>query len=80
VVEMLREKGVSEEDLARLHVPVGLEIGAQSGAEIGLSVLAQIVALRAGRAAPDLAGLPARSSYRIPIPSPAPGRGEPDPR
>jgi xanthine dehydrogenase accessory factor len=55
VLEMLREKGVAEEDLARVHVPVGLDIGAQSGAEIGLSVLAQIVALRAGRPAAGLA-------------------------
>jgi xanthine dehydrogenase accessory factor len=80
VLEMLREKSIPEEDLARVHVPVGLEIGAQSGAEIGLSVLAQIVALRAGRTSPDLAGLPARSSHWLPIPAPAPARGEPDPR
>lgn len=33
---------VSKEDLAKIHAPVGLEIGAETPAEIGLSVLAEI--------------------------------------
>src|SRR6266851_300724 len=49
VLEMLREQGVPHEQLARVQVPVGLDIGAQSAAEIALSVLAQIVAVRSGR-------------------------------
>jgi len=46
---MLREQGVPPEQLARVRVPVGLDIGAQSAPEIALSVVAQIVAVRAGR-------------------------------
>ena len=38
----LTEAGFSAEDLARLHAPVGLNIGARSPAEIALSVMAQI--------------------------------------
>ncbi|TMA27018.1 MAG: XdhC family protein [Deltaproteobacteria bacterium] len=46
VLEMLREQGLSEEQLARVHVPLGLDIGAQSAAEIALSALGQIIAER----------------------------------
>jgi xanthine dehydrogenase accessory factor len=49
VLEMLREQGVPSEHLARVQVPVGLDIGARTAAEIALSVLAQIVAVRSGR-------------------------------
>lgn len=38
----LTEAGFSDADLARLHAPVGLNIGARSPAEIALSVMAQI--------------------------------------
>ena len=55
VLELLREKGATDEQLARVQVPIGLDIGAQSAAEIALSVIAQIVASRAGRPARGLA-------------------------
>lgn len=55
VKDLLREQGVAETDLARVQVPVGLDIGAQSAAEIALSVLAQIVAVRAGKVTGGLA-------------------------
>lgn len=46
----LREHGVTEPAIARIHAPVGLAIGARSPAEIALSVLAQITqCLRQGR-------------------------------
>jgi len=43
VVEYLRGKGLGEEELAALHVPAGLDIGARRGDEIALSILAEIV-------------------------------------
>ena len=46
----LAEAGVSEEHLARLHAPIGLDLGGRSPEEIALSVIAQIVAARNGRA------------------------------
>jgi xanthine dehydrogenase accessory factor len=38
----LRERGLSEAELARIHAPIGLAIGARSPAEIALAILAQV--------------------------------------
>ena len=40
--------GATESDLARIHIPVGLRIGARTPGEIALSVLAELVSLRSG--------------------------------
>ncbi|MGF1466553.1 MAG: XdhC family protein [Sandaracinaceae bacterium] len=45
----LREAGFGPDDLARIHGPVGLDIGARSPAEIAAAVLAQVIqVLRVG--------------------------------
>jgi xanthine dehydrogenase accessory factor len=44
----LVERGLTEDELARLHAPIGLAIGSRSPEEIALSVMAQIVATRNG--------------------------------
>ncbi|MDP3340190.1 XdhC family protein [Frigidibacter sp.] len=41
--ERLRAAGVSETDIARIHGPVGLNVGAKNPAEIAVSILAQII-------------------------------------
>ena len=53
-VERLREAGVADEGLARLMAPIGLDIGGRTPEETAVSVVAEIVAVRAGRAAPSL--------------------------
>ena len=45
-LERVKEQGVTDAELARIHAPVGLDIGAVSPAEIALSVMAQITAVR----------------------------------
>jgi xanthine dehydrogenase accessory factor len=44
----LQERGVSVQELARVHAPLGLEIGAQTPDEIAVSILAEMIAVRRG--------------------------------
>jgi xanthine dehydrogenase accessory factor len=44
----LVERGVAREELARVHAPLGLEIGAQTPDEIAVSILAEMIAVRRG--------------------------------
>jgi xanthine dehydrogenase accessory factor len=44
----LRERGLTDTELARLHAPIGLDIGARTPEETALSVAAEIVAARWG--------------------------------
>ena len=44
-----REVGITDEMFARVHGPVGLNIGAKSPAEIAVSILGQIIEVRARR-------------------------------
>jgi xanthine dehydrogenase accessory factor len=41
--ELLREEGVSEEALARIHAPIGLDIGSRTPEEVAVAVGAEIV-------------------------------------
>lgn len=47
-LEALREKGISEAEIARVHSPVGLELNAETPREIALSILAEIVMVQRG--------------------------------
>jgi xanthine dehydrogenase accessory factor len=47
--ERLLAEGMSEEELERLAAPLGLDLGAVSGQETALSILAEVVAARHGR-------------------------------
>lgn len=43
-LELLQAAGVSEEDLARLHSPIGLDLGARTPEETAISITAEIIA------------------------------------
>lgn len=45
-LERLKVAGISEEQCARIHGPVGYKIGGQSPAEIAVSILAQMIEVR----------------------------------
>jgi xanthine dehydrogenase accessory factor len=51
----LRAAGTSERSLARVHTPMGLDLGAQTPEEIALSAIAHVVAVRRGRSGSPLA-------------------------
>ena len=42
---MLRGEGVSEEDLSRIHAPIGLDIGSKTPEEVAVSVAAELIAV-----------------------------------
>jgi xanthine/CO dehydrogenase XdhC/CoxF family maturation factor len=48
-LDALKEMGLTDEEVARIRTPVGLNIGARTSQEIALSILAGLVAARYGR-------------------------------
>lgn len=44
----LRKRGVPEEELKRVHSPIGLGIGAETPEEIAVSIMAEVLMMRAG--------------------------------
>jgi len=57
-VAWLRAQGVADRDIARVHAPIGLDIGASSVEEIALAILAEIVAVRRHRSGRSLSAEP----------------------
>jgi xanthine dehydrogenase accessory factor len=52
--ERLKRQGLTDEQLSRIHGPIGLNIGATSPEEMALAIMAEIVAVRYGRNRADL--------------------------
>jgi xanthine dehydrogenase accessory factor len=50
--ERLRAEGVTDEQLARIHAPIGLRIGSRTAEEVAVAVAAEIVASRRKAAVP----------------------------
>lgn len=60
ILQMLREDGVSAEHLARVRVPIGLDLGGETAAEIALSIVSEVVAVLHGRSGSVLSTKPAQ--------------------
>ena len=45
-MERLRSAGLNQNQLSRLHAPIGLELGGRSSTEIAISIMAEIVQVR----------------------------------
>ena len=62
VFDRLRERGISEEKLSRVYAPLGLDLGADSPAEIAVSCVAEILSVLRQRSARHLRGERATST------------------
>lgn len=49
VFDMLKAEGFTDEELSRVYSPIGLSIGAETPEEIGVSIAAEIIQVRAAR-------------------------------
>jgi xanthine dehydrogenase accessory factor len=47
-LDKLKEMGVSEKQIAKVHSPIGLELQAETPEEIAVSIMAEILMLRDG--------------------------------
>ncbi len=56
VLDRLRQAGAHEEQLKKIHAPIGLDIGAVTPEEVALAILADIVAERRGGKGGSLSG------------------------
>ena len=77
VKKRLASEGFGQEELDRLHAPVGLDIGADTPGEIAISIVAELVAVRRrGGSEISMKGS-GRGSARAPAGRGGVGRGEP---
>ena len=49
VRQILGEEGYTADELARIHTPIGLDLGGKGSAEVALAILAEIVAVNNGK-------------------------------
>jgi xanthine dehydrogenase accessory factor len=70
VMDYLRKKKFSEEDIKRVMAPCGLDIGARTPAEIALSVISEIVLVRR-----EASGVRMRDTLHREVPSPKAAAG-----
>jgi xanthine dehydrogenase accessory factor len=69
--DRLRSVGITEEELARLRGPIGLDLGGRDPAETALAIMAEVVAARYGAS-----GLPMRDQRARPGAAVSPGIAE----
>ncbi|HYM61881.1 MAG TPA: XdhC/CoxI family protein [Thermoanaerobaculia bacterium] len=66
ILQMLRDDGVGDDQLARVRVPIGLDLGGESAAEIALSIVAEVVAVSHGKSGSALSAA-ATASASAPV-------------
>jgi xanthine dehydrogenase accessory factor len=77
ILRLLREEGVAEDRLARIRVPIGLDLGARTAPEIALAILAEAVAARYGGTGRPLALIKRQAGGTAPA-DPVPASGSAD--
>ncbi len=48
ILSELKKAGIPSQAIERIHMPIGLDIGAQTPAEIGISIMAELIAAKYG--------------------------------
>ncbi|WP_308259455.1 XdhC family protein [Pseudonocardia sp. H11422] len=66
--ERLRRAGATEDQLARIFSPCGLDLGARGPEETAISILAEIIAQRTGRGGGHLRDTTRIHDERDPVP------------
>ena len=51
VRDLLREEGFTDDELARIRTPIGLDLGGKSSPEVALAIVAELVMVRSGKRA-----------------------------
>ncbi|HEX4108768.1 MAG TPA: XdhC family protein, partial [Solirubrobacteraceae bacterium] len=64
--ERLLAAGVAQDQLERIHAPIGLDLGALGAAETALSIMGEIVASRHGRNGGPLSETEGRIHQELP--------------
>jgi xanthine dehydrogenase accessory factor len=54
IVQMLRDAGVSENQLQRVRNPIGLDLGGETAAGIALSIVSEVIAVTHGKSGSPL--------------------------
>lgn len=49
IIEDLKKSGYSQEEIDRIHAPIGLDIGAETPEEIAISVMAEVIGVKYGK-------------------------------
>ena len=47
IYQALREEGFSQRDIDRVHSPIGMDIGAETPAELAVSIVGELIQVRA---------------------------------
>jgi xanthine dehydrogenase accessory factor len=50
IEQSLRDQGFSEERLAKIHAPIGIQLGGETPEEVAVSIVAELIQTRAGKA------------------------------
>lgn len=54
IYDKLKAEGISPEQLAAVHAPIGLSLGGEAPEEIAVSILAELLMVRYGKSKTDL--------------------------
>lgn len=72
ILQKLREQGLSDGQLDRVHTPIGLDLGAITPGEIAISIAAELVAVRRGKSTDGVKSM----RWRKPAPAAEPGHSD----